>query len=61
MNQPHPTNGGLDWNFENWKPDWLLGHCRHVPPAITNVFCDLSGQIFPPGNNGLVGVGVTFT
>lgn len=33
MNQQHSMNGGLDW-----KPDQCLGHCRHVPPTMTNDF-----------------------
>lgn len=61
MNQLYPMNGGLDWNFENWKKINALGTVVMFLQPLQMFFCDLSGQIFPPGNDGLVGVGVTFT
>lgn len=42
-------NGGLDWNFENWKKIIALGIVVMFLQPLQMFFCDLSGQIFPPG------------
>lgn len=53
--------------FYEW---WVRLEARSMPWAVSSrssnydkgfFFCDLSGQILPPGNHSLVGVGGAFT